>query len=81
MGGGREKLFPNEHPDPDGHHGKGRTDGKNLVETWLKEKNSIGKAEYVYNKEDLFALDIKNVDYLMGKIKFFIHVLSNLLIL
>ncbi|KAJ3599083.1 hypothetical protein NHX12_033046 [Muraenolepis orangiensis] len=64
LGGGRRYMFPTTVVDPEysEHHGD-RTDGKNLVNEWLKGKKN---AKYVWNKADLDAVDPANTDFLMG---------------
>ena len=69
MGGGRRNLVSNGMPDPDGEDGEGRKDGKNLIDEWIKDKEKKGKAKYVWDREDLLALDPSKLDYLMGNIR------------
>nr|1K7H_A Chain A, Alkaline Phosphatase [Pandalus borealis]1K7H_B Chain B, Alkaline Phosphatase [Pandalus borealis] len=67
MGGGRRGFFPEEALDiEDGIPGE-REDGKHLITDWLDDKASQGAtASYVWNRDDLLAVDIANTDYLMG---------------
>ncbi|XP_052862631.1 membrane-bound alkaline phosphatase-like [Anopheles cruzii] len=65
MGGGRGNLLPEETLDEEGHHGY-RRDGKNLIEAWKQAHQSMGKWEYVWNRDQLLGVDVKNTDYLLG---------------
>ncbi|XP_066598048.1 alkaline phosphatase-like [Prorops nasuta] len=61
MGGGGQMLgLPMKSKDPETF---ARRDGKNLVETWLKN-NPNGKI--VTNSKELFGLDINNTSKVMG---------------
>ncbi|XP_050732346.1 membrane-bound alkaline phosphatase-like [Eriocheir sinensis] len=66
LGGGRQKLTPKGVDDPEGGDGGKRDDGKNLIETWLTQKQGLGNASYVWHRSELMALDTSNTDYLMG---------------
>jgi alkaline phosphatase len=61
MGGGRAKFIPKETEDEEGHKGD-RSDGENLIRTWLAQTQN---AQYVWNRDDLLALD-DTVDNLLG---------------
>lgn len=43
-----------------------RTDGRNLIDEWLEERNRNGRAEYVWHKQQLDQVDIQNTDFLLG---------------
>ncbi|XP_066503490.1 alkaline phosphatase, intestinal, tandem duplicate 1 isoform X2 [Hoplias malabaricus] len=69
LGGGRMYMTPRGTPDPEypsSSSRKGdRRDKKNLIELWLnaqKDKN----AQFVWNKEQFNAVDVKTTDSLMG---------------
>ncbi|KAA0712481.1 Intestinal-type alkaline phosphatase [Triplophysa tibetana] len=69
LGGGRMYMTPKGTPDPEypsSSSRKGdRKDKKNLIDVWLnarKERN----AEYVWNKEQLNAVNVKTTHCLMG---------------
>lgn len=60
MGGGRRHLVGVKL---DGR----RKDGKNLIETWLEDKQRRGlPAAFVANQSELQWLDTGKIDYLMG---------------
>ncbi|KAH9496513.1 hypothetical protein Btru_043244 [Bulinus truncatus] len=70
MGGGRAYFYPENFSDPDPDpkfnvSKVSRTDGVNLVEEWLREKQ--GKGQFVYNKSSLDEVDFDRTDYLLGK--------------
>jgi len=65
LGGGREKFIPRDIVDPEGHHGD-RDDGKNLIETWRTEKETLGNTSYIWHRDELLDLDTSNTEYLMG---------------
>lgn len=65
LGGGRGRFLPKSVTDEEGEAGL-RSDGRNLIDDWLKAKEERGvKAEYVWNRAGLFDLD-DDVDYLLG---------------
>lgn len=51
--------------DDEGRAGR-RTDGRNLIDEWLEERNKVGSAQYIWHKQQLDELDIQNTDYLLG---------------
>ncbi|ROT74032.1 alkaline phosphate [Penaeus vannamei] len=61
-----QKFTPKGVDDPEGGDGGKRDDGKNLIQTWIDQKQVLGNASYVWHREDLLALDTANTDYLMG---------------
>uniref|UniRef100_A0A182QQK9 Alkaline phosphatase n=1 Tax=Anopheles farauti TaxID=69004 RepID=A0A182QQK9_9DIPT len=65
LGGGRGNLLPEGAIDEEGHHGY-RQDGKNLIEQWKNTHEPMGRSEYVWNREQLMALDASKTDYLLG---------------
>lgn len=65
LGGGRRQFLNTTMEDDEGEYGS-RTDGKNLINEWLSERNKVGKAEYIWNKQQLEELDISKIDYLLG---------------
>ncbi|MGH0142577.1 UNVERIFIED_CONTAM: hypothetical protein FKN15_014844 [Acipenser sinensis] len=69
LGGGRKYMTPRGTPDPeyptDGSQNGTRKDGKDLIQAWLDARRSKG-AKYVWNKEQLDAVDVKSTNYLMG---------------
>ncbi|XP_068218849.1 alkaline phosphatase-like [Palaemon carinicauda] len=67
LGGGRRSFRPREEPDVEDGSAGYRSDGVNLIHSWLEEKEKMGvSAAYVWNKDDLMAVDLQNTDYLMG---------------
>ncbi|KAK3705504.1 hypothetical protein RRG08_041378 [Elysia crispata] len=69
MGGGRRYFLDNATKDPEServekHH---RRDGLNLVEEWKRDKLSRNaSARYVWNRDQLDAVDPEQTDYLLG---------------
>lgn len=63
MGGGRQKMLPNNVKDEEGKMGQ-RLDGKNLINEWKAGKRSKN-AKYVWNRNDLINLP-RNTDYVLG---------------
>lgn len=58
LGGGRGKFLPNTVTDEEGSPGS-RTDGENLIESWLASKvNSTAK--YVWNRTELLQVSCPN---------------------
>ncbi|KAK4295307.1 hypothetical protein Pmani_032119 [Petrolisthes manimaculis] len=66
MGGGRKKFTPKGVDDPEGGDGGKRDDGKNLIETWINQKQLLGNASYVWHRNDLLNVDTGNTQYLLG---------------
>ncbi|XP_061399613.1 membrane-bound alkaline phosphatase-like [Musca vetustissima] len=66
MGGGRRNFLNESVVDETGIPGN-RTDGRNLIEEWLKRKEVENKkAAYVWNKKDMENLISQDVDYVLG---------------
>ncbi|XP_046391490.1 alkaline phosphatase-like [Ischnura elegans] len=66
MGGGRRNFLPKDAKDEEGRKGK-RLDGRNLIAEWLKEKSHRGlRSLYIWNRDQLKAVDDKTTDYLLG---------------
>lgn len=63
LGGGRRKFLSTEDTDDEGVKGQ-RTDGKNLIEEWTYGKP--GRAQYIWNNQQLNEVDIDKTDYLLG---------------
>ncbi|KAJ6653655.1 hypothetical protein lerEdw1_008843 [Lerista edwardsae] len=64
LGGGRMYMMPQQTPDPEYPKQNGtRKDGLNLIRTWLCPKK---KAEYVWDKAGLDAVEEDRIDHLMG---------------
>ncbi|MDT8429116.1 MAG: alkaline phosphatase, partial [Pseudomonadales bacterium] len=63
MGGGRQFFIPETANDP--HNGRPgtRQDGRNLVAEWTAQAPG---SEFVWNREQLAALDIANTRHLLG---------------
>ncbi|XP_069938648.1 alkaline phosphatase-like isoform X2 [Cherax quadricarinatus] len=67
MGGGRRVLTPSDVLDVEESRYGFRKDGKNLINMWIDDKASRGvRASYVWNRDDLLALDTSKTDYLLG---------------
>lgn len=69
LGGGRRHWLPRGTKDPEQTTEDGRRlDGRNLVEDWLRDSRKRDlRAEYVINKEQLEAVDLDNVNRLLGE--------------
>lgn len=66
LGGGRSRFLPNTTQDEEGTWGV-RLDGKDLVKQWLSLHETQGQpSEYVWNRDQLLAVDPTKVDYLLG---------------
>jgi alkaline phosphatase len=65
LGGGRSNFRNHSMLDEEGKNGF-RTDGKDLIDEWQKERSKAGKPAYVWNKKGLQEIDIENTDYLLG---------------
>ncbi|XP_042605189.1 intestinal-type alkaline phosphatase-like [Cyprinus carpio] len=69
LGGGRMYMTPKGTPDPEypsSSSRKGdRKDKKNLIDVWLNARKGRN-AQYVWNKEQLNAVNVKTTDRLMG---------------
>ncbi|XP_016384036.1 intestinal-type alkaline phosphatase-like [Sinocyclocheilus rhinocerous] len=69
LGGGRMYMTPKGTPDPEypsSSSRKGdRKDKKNLIDVWLSARKGRN-AQYVWNKEQLNAVNVKTTDCLMG---------------
>lgn len=69
--GGRNDMLPNTTADPIEKHLKGlRTDGRNLIEEWVKHKKNknldVRKYKTVFDQQDFDNLDTEEVDYVFG---------------
>lgn len=66
MGGGRRHFINTTVNDEEGLAGH-RTDGRNLIQDWLKEKQTNNKqAAYVWSKKGLSLVDLDKTEYLLG---------------
>lgn len=65
LGGGRGNLLPKDTIDEEGKAGY-REDGKNLIDEWKRTHATMGKSEYVWNREQLLGVDVSSTDYLLG---------------
>ncbi|XP_053676946.1 membrane-bound alkaline phosphatase-like [Anopheles nili] len=65
LGGGRANLLPVGTLDEEGKPGY-REDGKNLIEQWKQTHETMGRSQYVWNREQLLAVDTASTDYLLG---------------
>ncbi|ODN06286.1 Membrane-bound alkaline phosphatase [Orchesella cincta] len=66
LGGGRRELMPITVRDVESNQPGRRSDGKNLIQTWLKTKKNPKSAKYVWNKQQLFNVNVSETDYLLG---------------
>lgn len=69
LGGGRRHWLPKVARDPELTTEEGRRlDGRNLIDDWLRDKKRRGiKAEYVWNKSQLNAVNSAKTDHLLGE--------------
>ncbi|XP_076879969.1 alkaline phosphatase, intestinal, tandem duplicate 1 isoform X2 [Brachyhypopomus gauderio] len=69
LGGGRMYMTPKGTPDPEypsSSSRKGdRKDRRNLIDVWLNARKDRN-AQYVWNKEQFNAVDVKTTDCLLG---------------
>ncbi|CRK87690.1 CLUMA_CG001481, isoform A [Clunio marinus] len=65
LGCGRRNFINTTAVDEEGRPGL-RSDGRNLIDEWLEERNKSGKAIYVGHRQELNEIDIENTDYLLG---------------
>ncbi|XP_054280459.1 alkaline phosphatase-like [Macrosteles quadrilineatus] len=68
MGGGRRHWLPRAARDPETLTEEGRRlDGRNLIDEWIRDKRKKGlKADYVWNKGQMDAVDAASTDHLLG---------------
>ncbi len=65
LGGGRRNFINATDEDEEGSKGY-RTDGRNLIDEWLAERNKEGRANYISHKRQLEEIDFEKVDFLLG---------------
>lgn len=65
LGGGRGAFYNTTMRDPENAAGL-RTDGRNLVDEWIEERNKQGRAEFVWHNQQLDEIDVEQTDYLLG---------------
>ncbi|XP_017482800.1 PREDICTED: membrane-bound alkaline phosphatase-like [Rhagoletis zephyria] len=66
MGGGRRNFINTTVNDEEGLPGQ-RTDGRNLIQDWLKDKDTNNQqAAYVWSKKGLSLVDLDKTEYLLG---------------
>jgi alkaline phosphatase len=65
LGGGR-RSFINATARDDENRAGYRTDGRNLIEEWLRERNRDGKAEYIWHNQQLREVNVDETDFLLG---------------
>lgn len=65
LGGGRRHFRNSTVYDEEGYLGA-RTDGRDLINEWLEERNKQGTAKYVSHKQQLDEIDIHSTDFLLG---------------
>ncbi|CAD7013467.1 membrane-bound alkaline phosphatase [Ceratitis capitata] len=66
MGGGRRNFINTTVNDEEGLPGH-RTDGLNLIQDWLKDKQANKQqAAYVWSKKGLSLVDLEKTEYLLG---------------
>ncbi|WP_187787996.1 alkaline phosphatase, partial [Salmonella sp. S146_54837] len=69
LGGGRATFLSLFHPDPEFPRLRGlRTDGKNLIDTWLAGHADAGHENYhfVWNQTQFDDIDPATTNYLLG---------------
>lgn len=65
LGGGRRGFINTTMQDNEGRSGL-RTDGRNLIDEWLEERNKDGDAKFIWHKKQLEEIDIDKTDYILG---------------
>ncbi|XP_025906849.1 alkaline phosphatase, tissue-nonspecific isozyme [Nothoprocta perdicaria] len=70
LGGGRKYMFPKntsdvEYPGEEKHRGT-RLDRRDLVRAWRESKAPGKVARYVWHRRELLALNVSQVDFLLG---------------
>ncbi|KAG5667737.1 hypothetical protein PVAND_015707 [Polypedilum vanderplanki] len=65
LGCGRREFLNTTERDEENGAGR-RTDGRNLINEWLEERNKVGNAQYVWHKQQLDEVDVQSTDYLLG---------------
>ena len=65
LGGGRKNFINATETDEEGRPGT-RTDGRNLINEWMTERNQKAKAKFIWHKQQLNEIDFDKTDYLMG---------------
>lgn len=65
LGGGRRHFRNTTVVDEEGWPGA-RTDGRDLINEWIEERNKQGTAKYVSHKQQLDEIDIESTDFLLG---------------
>ncbi|XP_050322569.1 membrane-bound alkaline phosphatase [Bactrocera neohumeralis] len=66
MGGGRRNFINTTVNDEEGLPGL-RTDGRNLIQDWLKDKQANNQqSAYVWSKKGLSLVDLDKTEYLLG---------------
>lgn len=65
LGCGRREFLNITERDEENGFGR-RTDGRNLINEWLEEKNRNSRGRYVWHKQQLDETDVENTDYLLG---------------
>ncbi|XP_040570997.1 alkaline phosphatase-like [Lepeophtheirus salmonis] len=70
LGGGRTTWRPKQKDVNYDGFNCWRTDGLNLIESWMNKSNVLGmenmKGRYVTTKDELLELDYENTDYVLG---------------
>ncbi|XP_071785567.1 alkaline phosphatase-like [Asterias amurensis] len=68
MGGGRSSFMPTSKTDYGGNpllRGI-RQDGRNLIDEWRLARAKLGRADFVWNKEQFDNIDPNSTDYILG---------------
>jgi alkaline phosphatase len=69
LGGGRKQFRSNNAVDEEGTRGS-RTDNADLIATWETDKKKRGvDYKYVWNNEQLTAVDTNKTRFLLGECK------------
>ena len=69
MGGGRSSFMPTSKTDYGGNpllRGI-RQDGRNLIDEWRLARAKLGRADFVWNKEQFDNIDPNSTDYILGE--------------
>jgi alkaline phosphatase len=65
LGGGRAGFRNQTVKDEEGKNGY-RTDGRDLIQEWKTERNKMGQATYIFDRNGLRNLDFEKTDYVLG---------------
>lgn len=65
LGCGRRHFINETMHDEEKQQGS-RTDGKNLIDEWLDDRNKNGNAKYIWHGQQMEELNVNDTDFLLG---------------